>query len=163
MKTIVVLGMHRSATSLLARGLYKSGVFMGHSLLGKTECNPWGHFEDIKLINLNDKILDAAGGSWDNPPNELDIYEAGYEIRDEIKAAVKKRERKLWGWKDPRTTLTIRCYQPFLKNPIYMSCVRDPKEVAESLKRRDNMPIDAGIELAKEYNKRMLKFLSEQT
>lgn len=163
MKTIVVLGMHRSATSLIGMGMYKSGVFMGKELLGPGKGNEYGHFEDIGLLRLNDKILKAAGGSWDNPPRELEIYEAGYEIRDQIKEAIKKRECDLWGWKDPRTILTIRCYQPYLKNPIYVSCFRDPTEVAESLNKRDAMPIEKGLSLAHEYNRRLIKFLSEQT
>lgn len=164
MKTIVILGMHRSATSLVAMGLHRACVSMGDELLGAGLGNELGHFEDKGMIRLNDKLLRLAGGSWDNPPNEHAIFEVGYQHKDEIETAVKYRSmRDLWGWKDPRTVLTIRCFQPFLKNPIYVSCFRDPKEVAKSLHKRDNMPIEKGIKLANEYNRRLLKFLSEQT
>ena len=164
LKTIVVLGMHRSATSLIAMGLYRSGVFMGQKMLGPGRGNELGHFEDVELLFLNEKILKLSGGSWDNPPDEHKIYEVGLDLEDEIKTAVEQRSmRKLWGWKDPRTVLTIRCFQRFLTNPIYVSLFRDPHEVAVSLNKRDGMPIDQGKKLAKEYNKRLLKFLSEQT
>jgi hypothetical protein len=163
MKTIVVLGMHRSATSLVAMGLFQAGVNIGTQLLGPGKGNKHGHFEDIGILQLNDRILSAAGGSWDNPPTEEDIVLAGRNIESEIYAAVQTRQRPLWGWKDPRTTLTIRCYMPFLENPIFVPCFRDPMDVARSLNKRDGMSIESGYKLTKIYNERLIKFLSERS
>ena len=56
-KTVVVLGMHRSGTSMIASILNKLGVSMGKVMLGKTPSNPLGHFEDKDFYNLNRKIL----------------------------------------------------------------------------------------------------------
>jgi hypothetical protein len=159
MKTLIVLGMHRSATSLVAKGLCEAGVCMGQNLLGPGPGNPHGHFEDVQLIKLNDKILSLAGGSWKAPPDEHDIISVGIQLEEEIKNIIKSHEASLWGWKDPRTTLTIRCYEPFLTNPIYISCFREPEEVAKSLYARDKMPINEGVALANTYNRRLLDFL----
>lgn len=164
MKTFIVLGMHRSATSLVAQGLLKAGVYMGERLLGAHESNPHGHYEDIDFIHLNDTILKTAGGSWNNPPYENAIIEAGKELEDKIKAIIKlKSIHSLWGWKDPRTTLTIRCYLPYLKNVHFMACYREPLDVAKSLNKRDNTGVMVGIALVKIYNDRMNKFLQEFT
>ena len=161
MKTFVVLGMHRSATSLVAKGLHDNDVSVGDNLLGATACNPYGHWEDKAFIRMNDRILQAAGGSWRNPPSEIDIVNVGYDIKDDIKALVGHRREDLWGWKDPRTTLTIRCYLPHLVNPHFVCVFRDVREVALSLQRRDKMPFEEGKRLAHEYNRRLLGFLRE--
>jgi hypothetical protein len=165
MKTVIVLGMHRSMTSLVAKGLVHSGdCHMGKELLGAGHGNSKGHFENINFIYLNDFILNRAGGSWDNPPPEYDILKAGEELSQEIERLVRGSERNpVWGWKDPRTTLTIRCYMPYLVNPVFITCFRDPKKVAKSLMIRDGSNYNQNLALAKEYNKRLLRFLTEQT
>lgn len=160
-KTFIVLGMHRSATSLVAGGLKKMDINMGKKLLGADKSNPFGHFEDRVFMKLNTKILEQAGGSWDNPPSETNIIEAGKELSGEIRELTNKQG--LWGWKDPRTTLTIKCYLPYLENPHFICCFRKPLEVAKSLQKREGWSIDKGIELTKEYNKRLLRFLEEIT
>ncbi len=68
-KTIIVLGMHKSGTSLVAGALKKAGVNMGDNLLGRHWSNPLGHFEDMDFFRLNRKILREVGGGWDNPPS----------------------------------------------------------------------------------------------
>jgi len=61
MKTVVVLGMHRAATSLVARTL-NSEVHMGEHLLVGLSDNIKGHYENVEIIKINDKILHNAGG-----------------------------------------------------------------------------------------------------
>lgn len=162
MKTFVILGMHRSATSLVGQGLAKSGIQMGDRLLGIHPSNPYGHWEDIDFIHFNDKILSACGGAWNNPPKARTIYEYGQDNKKEIAEFIAMKEREpFWGWKDPRTTLTIRCYMPHLKNPHFIACHRNPRDVAKSLNKRDNMPIDKGLMLANIYNHRMNSFLKD--
>ena len=160
MKTFVVLGMHRSATSLIARGLLNSGVFIGETLIGASTDNTYGHFEDIDFVRFNDKLLAAAGGSWDKPPLEIDILNLREEYDNEIRDMIKSKERKpFWGWKDPRTTLTIDLYLPHLTNPHVIACYRNPFSVGKSLELRGDMSSEAGHKLANEYNRRLNRFL----
>ena len=68
-RTFVVLGMHRSGTSLTAGGLEKIGIDMGDNQLGANQWNPLGHFENVDFVGLNDRILNTAGGNWLDPPS----------------------------------------------------------------------------------------------
>lgn len=67
-KTVIVLGMHRSGTSMTAAILNELGVNMGENLYVNYIANPIGHFEDMNFIILNRKILKTAGGNWEKPP-----------------------------------------------------------------------------------------------
>ena len=155
-KTIVVLGMHRSATSLVANGLHKAGVDMGKNLMPAGPATPQGFYEDMDFVLLNDLILDASGGDWANPPKELsDKYDN--KINELI------RYGTLWGWKDPRTTLTIEKYYDKLEDPILVCNFRKPELVADSLIRRgDKMSRAKAEKLARTYNKKLIKFLKER-
>lgn len=166
MKTIVVLGMHRSATNLVAKGL-NNEIYMGDNLLKPRPCNPKGFFEERSFVKLNDRILAAAGGSWDRPPAlESILAQRGRfdaEIKDIVTTSVRKAKNRgfeFWGWKDPRTVLTIELFLPYLPNPHFAVCYRNPKDVAKSLKARDpKMSLEFGIKLAKIYNERIREFL----
>ena len=161
-KCFIILGMHRSATSLIAKGLMASGIHMGNRLLGASPCQPDGHFEDTDFISVNDQILKHAGGSWDNPPDEEAIVEVARQSKDFLQEFIEsKSQHRLWGWKDPRTVLTIRCFMPFIKKPHIIPCFRETRDVARSLNRRDGMPIAQGQQLAMEYNRRLLLFLGD--
>lgn len=163
MKTFIVLGMHRSATSLVAGGIEEMGVDVGgNKVLLANEHNPAGYFENIDFILLNDRILSSAGGDWKNPPSHESILSVKKEYEEEIKFTIKKNEAEVWGWKDPRTVLTIDLYLPHLENPFFLTCFRSPLKVAQSLKKRDGMPIEDGIKLAELYNNRLLNFLNNK-
>jgi hypothetical protein len=132
-------------------------------LMGVHESNPYGHWEDLAFIAYNDYLLNLAGGTWDNPPPESDILKVAVKEADQIRMFIKKKEREpFWGWKDPRTVLTIKCFMPHLTNPHFFCCFRNPKDVAESLRVRDNKTIDEGYKLAIEYNRRLIGFLAEE-
>lgn len=158
----IVLGMHRSATSTIARGLRKAGVYMGDKLLPANTWNPKGYYENIDFVKMNDKILKLAGGKWYDPPPRHRIINTTNLVAEEIQELIRKYSVGLWGWKDPRTSLTIDCYMPFLNKPIFITCLRNPGDVARSLNKIHNFPIEFGVNLAKEYNRRILEFMSEQ-
>jgi len=161
MKTFIVLGMHRSATSLVSKGIHLAGVEMFQLNKAISRRSPHGIWEDKNIFTLNKNILEKAGGSWYDPPEESDIIEAGKQFAPKIKSIVKRRNAlgKNWGWKEPRTTLTIKCYTPYLENPHYIACFRDPVEVAKSLNKRNGFSMEKGIELTRTYNQRLMEFL----
>ena len=74
MRAVVVLGMHRSGTSLATRGLECLGVELGEDLLGpSTPENPEGFFEDVALLELSERVLDVLGLGWDSQ----DVFDPG--------------------------------------------------------------------------------------
>lgn len=156
-KTVVVLGMHRSGTSMIAGVLSKLGVNMGKNLLGKGLTNPLGHFEDQDFINLNVEILEAAGGSWDSPPARETILKQKDKFQNKIIDLVNNKP-EIWGWKEPRTSLTIELYLPYLINPYFIVSYRNSQTVAESLKKRNQIRIERGLELKEIYEKRIKVF-----
>lgn len=163
-KTIVVLGMHRTATSLIARAVARDFP-AAPTLIPPSASQPEGHWEDETLVALNDRILNAAGGTWSNPPPPHAIESQRPHFTGSIQRWIHIRNLQgpIWTCKDPRLCLTITLYAPHLRNPIYVATFRDPHETAESLKRRNNIPPDQGLRLAAEYNRRLLHFLTTAT
>ena len=112
-QNIIILGMHRSGTSLVAGILFRFGIFMGKNFLGIHASNPFGHFEDQNVIDLNDQILAAAGGSWKDPPGSEAILNQADKFRKEIISLIAAMPSGTWGWKDPRLSITIELFLPY--------------------------------------------------
>lgn len=64
---VVVLGMHRSGTSVLARGLQVLGVELGERLLPPAADNPRGFWEDLDVIGIDERVLAALSRDWRCP------------------------------------------------------------------------------------------------
>lgn len=165
---ICVLGPSRSGTSLSARLLDAAGVYLGpaEELLGEDlsqlagegervlakarRSNPGGHWEHYRLMRLNERILRTLGGSWREPPALAPGWEASAElddIREEAGAILAESfaGHGLWGWKDPRNALTLPFWRALLPQMRCVICLRDPFEVAASLRERDGIEIEAGV------------------
>ena len=171
MKTIIILGMHRSITSLIAKGIVDNKVYVGDKLMPPNGGNPNGYWEDVDFVRMNNKLLGLAGGSWKNPPSEESILSLRRGHGSEIKHLIRRKEERvkdiyfrenerIWGWKDPRTVLTIRLYLPYLTNPHFILCFRNPLDVAKSLKKTERLSMAEGVNLWREYNRRMINFIS---
>src|SRR5262245_51351041 len=131
-RIVCVLGMHRSGTSLLARLLNLLGVELGENHLLNNEpvsANPKGHWEHRELSAINDALLDHYGGTWDKPPQFPSGWQndpALYDLRLRAHTLVNDqfRDYTLWGWKDPRTCLTLPFWQELLSELHYLICLR---------------------------------------
>ena len=170
---VCITGMHRSGTSLVANLLHRSGVYVGekHELMQPTRDNEQGYWENWEFVNLNDSILAELGGSWHSPPAPNNAWydeERWNDLR--VRAEVLLRRftpHEPWGWKDPRTSLTIPFW--FNLNSILMPfwlgrgsklkvvlCLRDPLEVFQSLRDRTTAPNSSGLDLWLTYNRSVL-------
>jgi hypothetical protein len=136
-KTLVVIGMHRSGTSLITKWLLHCGLEVGESLLGPGLGNSGGHFEDtefykIHLEILRDNNLHDSGIVID-PRYNLTPYH-----QEKIKGiiAVKNRLFEQWAWKDPRTCLFLDFYTKILPDAYYLVAIRDYQAVVVSLLKR---------------------------
>jgi len=138
MSAIVVLGMHRSGTSLVAGALHKMGIYMGSRFREPDSTSPYGYWEDLDWRDLNKSIINAAGGTWYEPPDPDSLADRVLAHRDEIQSLVAHREaiHNLWGMKDPRTSLLISHLHPLLPSPRYIVVRRNMYDVIDSLSRR---------------------------
>lgn len=141
---VCVLGMHRSGTSLVAGILKELGVALGpeDEFLPPNENNQRGYRELAELVEINDQILTRFGGSWDNPP-ELPVGWADSKelapLRDRATRALGARfaGSAPWAWKDPRNCVTLPFWQLLVPGLRYVVCVRNPVDVADSLRSRE--------------------------
>jgi hypothetical protein len=142
---VCVMGMHRSGTSVVSRLLNLLGVYLGppRAISNVGDDNPKGYWEHHPIALLNDDILIRYGGTWDRPP----VFPDGWSRSPEL-ADLKDKARgvladfagqALWGWKDPRTCLTLPFWQELVGPIRYAMAFRNPGEVIASLQRRNGM------------------------
>lgn len=148
MAFIVVLGMHRSGTSLCASVLQALGVDMAEAP-GPGPANLRGHYERSRIVDLNDRVLAMFGRGWDSGGHVLAMPERWMEdarvgaVRAELAAYC----RALLagggpvGFKDPRTIRLLPLWRTIFAElgvaPRFVYCVRDPAQVARSVATRD--------------------------
>lgn len=150
---VILVGAHKSGTSAFAGVLAALGVNLGDKLLGPDNYNVFGHFEDTEFIQINEMILSKAGGTWHHPPTRLQIRHAAAVLNKEIRALLSKkgRKRNLWGWKDPRTDLTLSVWVSLLPEARLVVCRRNPEDTTKSLvnRDRDNPGYDCTLDYAR--------------
>ncbi len=148
-KIVVVLGMHRSGTSAVIRGLQALGVKLGDRLMSTTEeDNPKGYWEDIDLTALNIEMLGAIGSDHYHAAaidlRELEVLrEKGYCLRATELLLRKAGGAPVFGFKDPRTAKLLLFWKEVFSlcqfEVYYVIAVRHPLSVARSLAKRDGL------------------------
>jgi len=170
-ETIIVLGMHRSGTSLVAELLHGCGVSAGDPklLLGANEGNERGYWEHAPLVAFNDNLLSFVDSSWSVPPTYEDEQRLADRAlntisRDQALRLISSMESsgQAWFWKDPRFALTFPFWQKLWRDPLYIVCIRDPLEIAQSLQRRNHFPISASLLLWQIYMTSILRHVKNK-
>jgi hypothetical protein len=150
MKTgiVIVVGMHRSGTGLVAKILQDLGVFIGKELTGNQE--------SVFFQSLNKDALDVIGCNWrclDYLPPVNDL-EGGWEwlskfVRRRLEARLIEahfgftgilrmlKKDFAWGWKDPRNALLLPVWRSLMPQARIVHVLRDGRDAALSLLRRD--------------------------
>jgi hypothetical protein len=148
---VILVGMHRSGTSLLCRLLDQLGIHLGHD---QEPINA----ESRHFLRLNKRMLHAAGAEWNDPApfiaalqNPAFVQEWSAHTRMHTFAGVSgvgywgirqwialRRGGALpvWGWKDPRTSLTLGIWLDALPEAQIVRILRNGIDVAVSLHRR---------------------------
>jgi len=160
--TICIAGMHRSGTSMITRLLNLCGLYLGP----KTELSPAaldneaGFWENSRFVRLNEDVLAQLGGAWDLPPAVTE----GWELRDQMiplrndAAGLIRRfsPYEIWGWKDPRNSITLPFWKRLIPDLKLLVCLRNPLEVAQSLHQRSYASQAFSLNLWLTYNQRLL-------
>jgi hypothetical protein len=158
---VAVVGMHRSGTSMVSALLHHAGFYLGpeDELMPATPDNQDGYWENLRFFELNEEILGALGGGWDEPPAPLVVNDpalAAMRVKAETLSADFEPHRP-WAWKDPRTTLLLPFWLELFPGLRVVGCVRNPLEVALSLHRRNFFSYEHGLSLWLDYNQRLLE------
>jgi glycosyltransferase involved in cell wall biosynthesis len=157
---VLVLGMARSGTSAITRLLTLLGVELGpqEALLPPIAGeNAKGFYEHRPIVKINKELLARMGGSWSQPPRPAQGWQRDAGLED-----LRERARELlaadfagaplWGFKDPRTSLTLPFWEELLGDDVrYVICHRRPLDSARSLERRNGIRLDEGVALWTRY------------
>ena len=153
-RALIILGMHRSGTSMLAGSLRQTGLSLGN-INTKATHNKKGNMEHPAIMHMQEHLLISNGGSWDNPPNEIKWEKLHLSVRDLFISSFK--EEDMWGFKDPRTLLTIEGWLEVIPDAEFVGIFRNPSSVVQSLQKRNDFTIEKSLELWKIYNERLLQ------
>lgn len=156
-KTIfVVLGMPRSGTSAIARGLKALGIDLGEKLSeADNTWNPKGFWEDADIVyKINRGVLFALNYPWMSV-SLIKYEELHQESLHELKiaAALLIKERmgltSCWGFKDPRTAKVLPFWQAVFTDlnlqDKYVIALRNPLATAYSYQRLSGEDIEVGL------------------
>ena len=144
---VIVAGMHRSGTSLVASWLQAMGIAMGPEQYPPDENNPYGYFEDLDFLSLNRELLGLAlpesngQASWLDwgwtQREQLDLERLDSQLPEAAELIRSRASRGVrWGWKDPRTTLLLSFWDRATQGEArYVLVYRYPWDVADSMQR----------------------------
>ncbi len=142
----LILGVHRSGTSLLTRGLIAAGAQAGTFADIKDPDNPDGYAEHPSVRHFNNRLLAHLGASWDNWGFLASTVEFNTPALAPWRAEAAEILRKAFTGPGPFVLKDPRCatLAPFWEHVVPMAgftlrrivIVRDPVEVAESQRQR---------------------------
>ena len=143
----VIVGMHRSGTSLVSRILDQSGVFMGLDLQEDHESR--------FFIGLNKWIYENAGADWARPAalqELIDFQPAKKGVEEYLRSKISSKSSKRysgkslsnglfdlnikWGWKDPRNGPALPIWREIWPDMKIIHVTRHGVDVASSLQTR---------------------------
>ena len=171
---LFVLGVHRSGTSALCAALAAAGASFGSRLIGAMAgVNDEGFWEDAGVVAINEQLLALLDSSWFAPQPgiaDTDWTAARFQpAREEAERILRAGfgDAPLQAVKDPRLCLTLPfwltlCTQ--LDIPARVCVIRRaPLEVAQSLEKRDGLPLGYGLRLYTEYEACIDRFVPADT
>jgi hypothetical protein len=147
-KALVILGMHRSGTSLLAWLLHQAGAELPKDVLGPGPGNPCGHWEPINLVGINDEVFRSLNTRWDDVrPIRTSWFQsepaASFVERIRRQIASDYGASDLLLIKDPRICRLLPLYLAALGalqiEPLIILQLRPAHQVIESLANRDGL------------------------
>lgn len=160
-RIVVVLGMHRSGTSAITRGLQVLSLDLGNKLVGGLpDNNEKGFWEDAEINAFNEALLKKLDSAWHRLAKLDDqaLLRPGFSLERKAAAVLlqgKLPDNAVFAFKDPRTSILL----PFWQNTFtqlgltasYLITIRNPLDVAESLHKRDNFAQVKGLMLWAKY------------
>lgn len=126
----VVLGMHKSGTTLVSRLMHHAGIRMVESVGESASYDGGGKYERTDVQDVNDAFLGSRGVESlhivGSPPPRIPP-----ELKATMEAIVAKHDADggNWGFKDPRTCLTYPSWAEILPPHRLVVVYRAPGEI----------------------------------
>ena len=168
---VLLLGMHRSGTSLAARLLGDTGLWLGNEddfLPAHPQDNPDGYWERRDVYEAHAGFLRALGRDWDRLagyPGQDATDEPERQLREALAGVAKLLvAHSPWLVKDPRLGLVLPAWRAIGADFVPVVMVRHPLEIAGSLMRspRGIYPVHHLLALWEKYLRRTLAGLDGQ-
>jgi GT2 family glycosyltransferase len=147
---IIVAGMHRSGSSAITRIVNLFGAEVAKELLPPAPDNERGFWESVRVVEIHDRLLHALSSSYDDAfplPEAWMQTKAAQQAMLELTEDIKKNfaDGDFFVVKDPRISrllpLWLRLLDDMLIEPIVVVPVRNPLEIAASLRKRDRFSL----------------------
>ena len=159
-RAFVVVGMHRSGTSAMTRTLSLLGAALPKRVMEAHDDNPAGFWEPQSVADLNDEILQALDSEWDDvfafrPKQYLSNFDHFYVGRAVEVLNAEFNGSEVIVLKDPRISVLTKFWDRALREAGYAThyvvMVRNPLEVADSLRIRNAFPREKSLLLWSSY------------
>ena len=148
-RVIAVVGVPRSGTSAITRGLPVLGVSLGGYVSDeKRKDNEKGFFEDLEINAINLAMLNSVGYRWGNPVSPI-VNEDSRKIMSVFlpiaKDIIARRlsSADIFGFKDPMIAVLLPFWKEILEKTgadvSFVIAYRNPLSVANSLKKTNNL------------------------
>jgi hypothetical protein len=139
----------------LARALNLCGCDIGTRANWAGEDNPKGFWEDRGFLDVNEYLLAANGGKWDDPPQTLEVGALDKQTTMALMAGYSQAPIVV---KDPRFSLLWPIYETTFKDAFLVAPIRHPVAVAMSLMSRNGLTEEFWLKLWRHYNLALLNF-----
>lgn len=149
---VIITGMSRSGTSMIAGLLQMCDLYLGENLKPAKSDNPKGCFEDLEFLAINREIFRLNNGGGGKPPKNISPLPSDLIVR--MQRFISKWPRNiLVGWKDPRACITVKTWNELI-SPERLKVVfvsRPHTEIARSLNKRHGMSEAKALKLCEFY------------
>ena len=168
---ILVLGCHRSGTSLAARSLRCLGANLGEAANWSAPDNPKGFHEHRGFLRFDEILLEELSRRWDDERP----YDSAFHLFDRLNIKAKRMRQDarvgfqaeltehapIFGLKEPRMSRLLPFWRPIFEaagcEVSVVHAIRNPLAVALSLAQRDRIDVARAMKLWLEYNRAILR------
>ncbi|MBK6508276.1 MAG: glycosyltransferase [Haliea sp.] len=154
-KNLVILGMHRSGSSVISGALAKCGFH--RDIDDDARMMNSGELPArLNVVAINDKLLSEVGSTWFQPAPVA--KQKVLEIQQYVAALDRCSP---WLLKDPRLVFTWPAWDSALRSAAKLFVYRSPLAVATSLNKSHGFPIEYGLDLWEIYNRQAMQIMNE--
>lgn len=143
---VIIIGMHRSGTTMITQFLEQLGLFVGeekdvnHESMFFFDLNKWIFEVGISKVDYPHNMKLMNPNAKQEVVNVIDYHLSGPRKKKFLGKHRFKDIRDIdfkWGWKEPRNSFTLEHYKELFPNCKVIHIYRNPIDSANSYLKRD--------------------------